>query len=236
MDEIEASGVHISKGCLSDIPPKCGTNKNEALHRSIRPLFHRCRMGLPLALALMISVLYFYNNKQAREKCPRGGNLGQSILSGWASYKKGVALPLHRSIWNSQQDRNITWIFGHQKVCIEEFDLTHHPVEIEVSKDLEQLASVDDIRRILQKAYNMYLVAKELQKTSKFSSVTSGAHKMIPFMSSISCLFNTDQSSADHESQQERLCYITKSWGFELQQVTTASQHWHIVYNSSNNS
>ena len=65
--EIEALRVHIIKGCLSGIPPKCGTNKNEALHRSIRPLFYRCRMGIPLALALMTATLHFYNRKQAQK-------------------------------------------------------------------------------------------------------------------------------------------------------------------------
>ena len=36
LHEIDNLKVHISRGCLSDIPPGCGTNLNEAFHSNIR--------------------------------------------------------------------------------------------------------------------------------------------------------------------------------------------------------
>lgn len=57
--------AHIECGCLSDIEPSGGTNYNEALHRHINPHFnHAGRMGLPLALALLTTLLYKPNSKK----------------------------------------------------------------------------------------------------------------------------------------------------------------------------
>ena len=50
--EIECLKLHITKGCLSDIPVGVGTNRNETLHRHLKPYFSRTRLGLPVALAL----------------------------------------------------------------------------------------------------------------------------------------------------------------------------------------
>lgn len=55
--------VHIERGCLSGIPPGCGTNKNENLHRMVNPFFSRCRMGLPLVLALLTILFHRHNQK-----------------------------------------------------------------------------------------------------------------------------------------------------------------------------
>ena len=54
--------VHITRGCLSHIPPGGGTNRNENLHRTLNPFFSRCRMGIPLALALLSAL--FHRHKQ----------------------------------------------------------------------------------------------------------------------------------------------------------------------------
>ena len=55
--------VHASKGCLSGINPGCGTNRNENLHRNINPFFSRCKMGIPLALALLTILFHHHNLK-----------------------------------------------------------------------------------------------------------------------------------------------------------------------------
>lgn len=50
------------KGCLSDISPSAGTNRNEALHRHLNPHFaNRSRIGVPLALTLMAILLFQHN-------------------------------------------------------------------------------------------------------------------------------------------------------------------------------
>ena len=55
--------VHITCGCLSHIPPGGGTNRNENLHRTLNPFFSRCRMGIPLALALLTALFHRHNQK-----------------------------------------------------------------------------------------------------------------------------------------------------------------------------
>ncbi len=54
---------HVERGCLSGIPPGCGTNKNENLHRIVNPFFSRCRMRIPLALALLTVLFHRHNHK-----------------------------------------------------------------------------------------------------------------------------------------------------------------------------
>ena len=67
---------------MSEINPSCGTNKNENLHKNINPFFSRCRMGIPLALALL-SILFYHHNLKV-SKCD-GSVL--SILSAKAKYQ-----------------------------------------------------------------------------------------------------------------------------------------------------
>lgn len=64
LKELQALKGHIMKGCLSNIPPKAGTNRNENLHRLINPYFKRSRMGIPLALALLTILFHRHNQKK----------------------------------------------------------------------------------------------------------------------------------------------------------------------------
>ena len=68
MDALDCIRVHISKGCLSGIPPGCGTNRNENLHK-INPFFSRCRIAIPLALALL-TILFHRHNKRLLDAQP----------------------------------------------------------------------------------------------------------------------------------------------------------------------
>lgn len=53
--------VHIRSGCISDIPPGGGTNRNERFHHHINSLFNRSKMGTLFAYALL-TVMYSYNS------------------------------------------------------------------------------------------------------------------------------------------------------------------------------
>lgn len=60
--ELAALRLHINRGCLSNINPGCGTNRNEVLHRHINPKFaNKSKVGPPLALALLTVLLYWHN-------------------------------------------------------------------------------------------------------------------------------------------------------------------------------
>ena len=62
--EIEKLRVHVTKGCLSGIPPSGGTNKNEALHKTLNKSLKRSRIGLELALAFLGLFFYKWNEKK----------------------------------------------------------------------------------------------------------------------------------------------------------------------------
>ena len=53
---------HIDKGCLSEIPVGCGTNRNENLHKLLNTHFHISRIGILLAYALLTVLLYSHNS------------------------------------------------------------------------------------------------------------------------------------------------------------------------------
>ena len=46
--EIKKLKVHVKKGCLSDIPPSCGTSKNERLHKNLNKIIRCNRLGVEL--------------------------------------------------------------------------------------------------------------------------------------------------------------------------------------------
>ena len=56
---------HIQNECLSEIPPGLGTSRNEALHHAINPYFHRSRMSVQVAYALLCFLFYAHNLKSS---------------------------------------------------------------------------------------------------------------------------------------------------------------------------
>ena len=55
---------HVISGCLSDIPPGMGTNRNERFHRHLNSLMRRTRIGIMLAYALLTVLIHAHNNSQ----------------------------------------------------------------------------------------------------------------------------------------------------------------------------
>jgi len=65
LNEIEHLKRHMEKGCLSDIPPGFGTNRNENLHRSLNHRLAGHRMGIDLALGLIATFFHTWNAKRS---------------------------------------------------------------------------------------------------------------------------------------------------------------------------
>ena len=65
-DAIRKLKHHISLGCLSDIPPGGGTNRNKRLHHHLNSLFSRTKIGILLAYALLTIVLHAYNSAEKK--------------------------------------------------------------------------------------------------------------------------------------------------------------------------
>ena len=66
--EIDNLKKHVIKGCLSGIPPSGGTNRNEAIHKSLNKSLKRSRIGLELALAFLGLFFYKWNEKKISSK------------------------------------------------------------------------------------------------------------------------------------------------------------------------
>ena len=58
---------HIMYGCISDIPPGAGTNRNERFHHHINSLLNRSKVGILLAYALLTVVIHTYNHSSKRK-------------------------------------------------------------------------------------------------------------------------------------------------------------------------
>ena len=62
--EIKKLKVHVKKGCLSDIPPSCGTSKNERLHKDLNKIIRCNRLGVELAYVRIFRKLYLHNKEK----------------------------------------------------------------------------------------------------------------------------------------------------------------------------
>lgn len=94
---------HIRKGCLSDILPGCGTNKNERMHKKLKRLTKRNRIGLHLAYALFLRTFDQINggidgDKGDKENYHKGYKTGESF---------GFQAPNNEHIANDSQDFNL---------------------------------------------------------------------------------------------------------------------------------
>lgn len=215
LKELKSLKVHISRGCLSDINLGCGTNRNENLHRSINPFFSRCRMGIPLALALLTVLFHRHNQKlssgtgasiiSARARCPHGYNFFGEDNACFGIIKKTE---------NTDID---SWIFGSQIQSIPQLP-TGEIAEFMVGPELDDIVTSQDIITLLETSVNLVELAKTLQKQTRSSTALN--QKMIPFMSSVSCLFESvNVSNDDTQEHYKRLVDIINSWGFRLHPV-----------------
>ena len=68
--EIENLRKNIQKGCLSEIPPGCGTERNEGLHRLLNRsmISGATSLSVQLAIALLTFLFYNHNLKISAEK------------------------------------------------------------------------------------------------------------------------------------------------------------------------
>ena len=78
LKEISNLKVHITKGCLSNIPAHFGTSKNENMHKLLNSRFSGNHLGVELAVALL--AVFFHNwNQRNGKHCI--SNISQYLLS-----------------------------------------------------------------------------------------------------------------------------------------------------------
>ena len=171
-------------------------------------------MGIALAVAL-VTILFHHHNQKSGTVLP--------VLSARASYKQNDSTTEdHRAkfgILKKTQSTYInSWVFGPQLHCtlpqVDPNELT----EVHLSPDIEDIVSISDIFETLQSAVCLHQLSRNLYKVSNHSPLLN--QKMIPFMSSVTCLFEpVDSPVSEHEQHQNRLTDIVESWGFQLHPV-----------------
>jgi hypothetical protein len=85
IEELRKLKIHVENGCLSDIPPSGGTNRNEALHKILRKNISRQRIGVQLALALLGISFYIWNEKRSNPDS-KTAKVNRSIQSYYSSF------------------------------------------------------------------------------------------------------------------------------------------------------
>ena len=143
--------VHIERGCLSIIPPGCGTDKNENLHRMVNPFFSRCRMGLPLALALLTILFHKHNQKLSSNPKSELPILHARTVIGNNLTDGGVQFGILDKGGQDSVDMN-SWIFGpNVKEIPNDIFMAGGTgcIELHLSSDIAEHVTVDDINNIL---------------------------------------------------------------------------------------
>ena len=78
---IQRMSVHIDKGCFSGIPAHCSTSVNERLHKDMKKVLCKNRLGVQLAYA-KFSRYFFRHNQQRGDKLSINSLLMQQIKNG----------------------------------------------------------------------------------------------------------------------------------------------------------
>ena len=216
LKEASCLKVHIRKGCLSDICPSAGTNRNEALHRHLNPHFaNRSRIGLPLALALLTILLFQHNCK-----------IEKKLTS-----EQPPTIKLWRCL---HETTNPSPTFGIQEKDVNACDISWiatpvidiaslNPTTLQqaclsasINEDVSELISVDDIFKIVENAMNLAKIAASMQKQS--SQSPSFNYKFLPQMSSVASIYFHPIAlceADEHARSERRLDNLLKAWGMQ---------------------
>ena len=149
---VENLKQHISAGCISDIPPGGGTNKNERFHRHLNTFFKRSRMGVLLAYALLTVIIHSHNSSIKHA----GKTFTMPILASphrFTAHKSAISMGIiPKNIHSGSQEANCHW----------EIDLTENVM------DMEQVVTIYSIS--LQKILIARILAS--MKLTKLRSMT----------------------------------------------------------------
>ena len=170
LKEIVKLRVHIKKGCLSDIPPGCGTERNENLHKCLRKSACNVRIGVHIAVALFTTFLYVWNEKR------KAGAAGKkfkvvpvidssdklTVAKDKVDEKFGVGVSSERS-FNAHVDTIPSSYCDLFADC--NWDAKEHDLE-DILENSDFILEKDDVKNILDKATNLASVVENLERSN----------------------------------------------------------------------
>ena len=175
--EINCLLRHIDKGCLSDIEPGRGTNRNERMHRELNKLLSSSRYGVELSYALLTSLFYVHNEKIRAEKEKR---IAKPISS--VDYRNIPETIQRFGLLSEQQENDLVPVVEectNEKVVISNLDYDTTGQHIYNFLHSEQVTSENDENEsegfellreqcilILQQAVASFFIAKQMKSNT----------------------------------------------------------------------
>ena len=183
--------VHVRRGCLSNIQPGRGTNRNERLHKHLNNIMNYSKIGVELAYAFLTTTMDGRNEKD---------RVTQYISDMRIKEMRGEATVGTVPGFGLTGERVSTDCTMEEDTCTNE--------EIELSDE--------ELLEIYKRGLNTKKTVDAVK--SQGSSSILFDDKFVPFMGSATSLFfNTDFNANDgYDIHQQRMQAVTKSWGFVL--------------------
>ena len=179
---------------------------------------NKCRIGLPLALALLTILLYKHNCR-IEEKIT--GNPALPIALWKYQHRDSIQHPipefgiqkkdpqLQRTTWTCSAIADIS------SIAFDPSSLEKESVNVSLSEESSQLMTLEDAVTIMEDALNLSKVALTMQKILPGSLVFD--YRMLPLCSSVAAIFFDPQHNASdtHAQHEDRLENILKAWGMQ---------------------
>lgn len=159
IQEIQCLRKHIEKGCLSGIPAGAGSERNENMHRNLRHIIARSRLGVKSAIALLTSFFYQWNERKEKR------------------FVKGIVPPISYYAQHTNVHHLSSETFGVRSAgSIDTCDDIKEGVSnfLGVRADVFQMHGIlqsdvkaaDTLKQVLSKGLNYLLVDKEITAMS----------------------------------------------------------------------
>ena len=205
MKEIESLKVHVKKGCLSGLPIGAGTNKNERLHRHLRPHFSHTRLGLPMALSCMTIILHQYNEKKLGAASPAVSHCQYEDDEN--QFRFGIPdKECRHNLWGSNKCGD----YSHSSI-IKTLEDSHQTSTVQLASCVAEVITLEEVMKILQNSLHLCTLAKSISSKPALLS-----YQFFPFMSAVNTLFFSDMTATTCLS---RLDDLIHSWKMERHQV-----------------
>lgn len=208
--EIQCLSKHIEKGCLSGIPVGAVSERNENMHRNVRHIIARSRLGVTSAIALLTSFFYQWNERKEKR------------------FVKGIVPRISYYVHNTDVHHPSSEQFGvRSTVNMDTCDDIKEGISNFLGErtDIFQMHGIlqsdaeaaDTLKQVLSKGLNYLLVDKEIRAMSDSRSLNT---RLIHLMSCSLTLFSHNQHSMvrDPLESLDSLKRLLSEYGLQLHQ------------------